>query len=303
MKWVESMGGRKKQNVDDPIYRIYPDFPVLILENYEWSEAEVCDSMHFHYYLEIGRCNKGEGYIVTEQSENAYQAGDITMISPNLLHATRNRGDSVTSWSYLFIDVEDLLNIFRFPAGRNRERLMEVCHNGVQVIDEKNTARISRILTEINSLNTVREGMYKMQIVTCLLQILMEISNMMCRDIVPSERDGEALQIYPAVDYIYAHYMEQIKIGDLAELCHFSQSHFRKVFQKCKGLSPLDYLNCIRIREAARMLLQTSLSIRVISELCGYQAVSSFERNFAKRMGKLPGKWREDQRKSGIKYL
>ena len=63
------MAGRKKQNVDDPIYRIYPDFPVLILENYEWSEAEVCDSMHFHYYLEIGRCNKGEGYIVTEQSE------------------------------------------------------------------------------------------------------------------------------------------------------------------------------------------------------------------------------------------
>lgn len=297
------MPGKKTKYLDDPIYKIYPDFPVLILDNYEWSEAEVKDSMHFHYYLEIGRCNRGAGQIVTEKTENTYRTGDITMIPPNLLHATRNRGDAVTSWSYLFIDIEDLLNIFRFPTGRNRERLMEVCHLGVQVIDRDNAERINCILKEINSLNTVREGMYKMQIITCLLQILMEMSNMVHKEAVPDDRNGEEIQILPAIDYIYTYYMEQIKVSTLAEMCHFSESYFRKVFLKTKGLPPLEYLNCIRIREAARMLLQTNLPIRVISERCGYQAVSSFERNFTKRMGKLPGKWRDEQRKSGIKYI
>lgn len=297
------MPGKKTKYLDDPIYKIYPDFPVLILDNYEWSEAEVKDSMHFHYYLEIGRCNRGAGQIITEKTENTYRTGDITMIPPNLLHAARNRGDAVTSWSYLFIDIEGLLNIFRFPTGRNRERLMEVCHLGVQVIDRDNAERINCILKEINSLNTVREGMYKMQIITCLLQILMEMSNMVHKEAVPDDRNGEEIQILPAVDYIYTHYMEQIKVSTLAEMCHFSESYFRKVFLKTKGLPPLEYLNCIRIREAARMLLQTNLPIRVISERCGYQAVSSFERNFTKRMGKLPGKWRDEQRKSGIKYI
>ena len=61
------MPGKKTKYLDDPIYKIYPDFPVLILDNYEWSEAEVKDSMHFHYYLEIGRCNRGAGQIVTEK--------------------------------------------------------------------------------------------------------------------------------------------------------------------------------------------------------------------------------------------
>ena len=96
--------------------------------------------------------------------------------------------------------------------------------------------------------------------------------------------------------------MEHIKIKTLAEMCHFSESYFRKIFLKYKGLAPLEYLNCIRIREAARMLLQTNLPIRIISESCGYQAVSSFERNFTKRMGILPGKWRDEQRKSGFNY-
>ena len=296
------MNVKKTKYLDDPIYKIYPDFPVLILDNYEWSESETTDPMHFHYYLEIGRCNRGEGRILTEKNEFAYRSGNITMISPNLLHSTRTLDNTVTNWSYLFIDIEDLLNIFHFPVGRNRERLMEICCSGIHIFEDHPAERINHLLTEIHVLNTSKEGMYKMQIITCLLQILMEISNMMHKETIPAEKNGEEIQILPAVDYIYTHYMEHIKLKTLAEMCHFSESYFRKIFLKYKGLAPLEYLNCIRIREAARMLLQTNLPIRIISERCGYQAVSSFERNFTKRMGILPGKWRDEQRKSGFNY-
>ncbi len=294
--WVMARKRQNRKCMDDPIYKIYPDFPVLILDDYQWSEADVKDTMHFHYYLEIGRCNKGAGYIMTERSEKMYRPGDIVMIPPNFLHATRSIGDSVVSWSYLFIDIEDLLNIFRFPAEMNRERLMKICHKDVQIIHKENSGRIHQILEEIYTLNESREGMYKMQIITCLLQVLMEMANMIHKNAVPDNVNGEEAHILPAIDYIYTHYMEQIKIRSLAEMCHFSESHFRKIFLKYKGLAPLEYLNCIRIREAARMLVQTNLPIHVISERCGYQAVSSFERNFIKCMGTLPGKWRIEQR-------
>lgn len=295
------MANTKAKYIDDPIYKIYPDYPVLILDNFEWSESEIKDSMHFHYYLEIGRCNQGEGTIVSKYAECTYRAGDITVIPPNFLHATRN-GGGTASWSYLFIDLDHLLEFFRFPSSRNRDRLTEVYNMGFKIIKRENAAKIERILEEIHLLNEMKQGMYKMQIITCLLQIIMEVSNLVCSEPVQEENNGEEIQILPAVDYIYAHYMDQIKVQQLAEMCHFSESYFRKVFQRSKGLAPLDYLNCIRIRAAARMLLQTNLPIRVISEKCGYQAVSSFERNFMKRMGMLPGKWREEQMKNGIDY-
>lgn len=298
------MTNKKSKYIDDPIYKIYSDFPVLILENFAWTEAEVTDPMHFHYYLEIGRCRKGAGNIITARSKHPFREGDISMIPPNLLHSTRTIPPEqfTVCWDYLFIDLEDLLNIFQFPSGGNRIRLMEVCNGNLFIFQKENAIRINRILTEILFLNSSKEGMYKMQIITCLLQILMEISNIICKDAIPDDKNGERIRILPAIDYILANYMEQIKIKSLAEMCHFSESHFRKVFLQYKGLSPLEYLNCIRIREATRMLLQTNLPIHIISERCGYQSVSSFERNFTRRMNMLPGKWRNEQLKSEINY-
>ena len=104
------------------------------------------------------------------------------------------------------------------------------------------------------------------------------------------------LPIMPAIEYIYDHYMEQVKVIDLANACHFSESYFRKVFQEMKGMSPSDYLNSIRIREACRMLLNSTDTVRMVGERCGYPSVTTFERNFQKRTGMLPSEWRESQK-------
>ena len=264
----------KNIHVDDPIYKIYPDYPVLILENFEWSETAAKDSLHFHYYLEIGQCTKGNGNIITKRDEYPYGEGDISIISPNYLHATRSSvKENKVGWNYLFIDVNHLLKFFHFTEKRNRDHLSEINSLGIRIIDSKRNERLTRILKEIYLLNNEKEGMYKMQIITCLLQLLMEISSINGKIPVPKDVRREEILVLPAVDYIYSHYMEQIKIKKLAEMCHFSESHFRKVFQKAKGLTPLEYLNSIRIRAAAKQLLHTNLSIHIIAERCGYQSV------------------------------
>ena len=58
----------------------------------------------------------------------------------------------------------------------------------------------------------------------------------------------------------------------------------------------MEYLNSIRIREARRMLLNSTDTVRVIGEKCGYPSVTTFERNFKQRTGMLPSQWRESQK-------
>ena len=101
------------------------------------------------------------------------------------------------------------------------------------------------------------------------------------------------LPILPAINYIFKHYPEEIKVSQLARECHFSESYFRKVFMEMKGMSPLYYVNSIRIREACRMLLNSTDTIRVVGEKCGYPSMTTFERNFRQRTGMLPSQWRE----------
>ena len=165
----------------------------------------------------------------------------------------------------------------------------------MQILDEGEYGQLTFLLKQIFKIAGKKRGTYKVQVMSLLCTFLFMLYDVLEQNHAVEE-EAVSLPLLPAIDYIYDHYMEQIKVGELAGLCHFSESHFRKVFQKMKGLGPVDYINCIRVREACWMLQNTMEPIRMIGEKCGYLSISSFERNFKKRMGVLPAKWREERR-------
>ncbi len=69
-----------------------------------------------------------------------------------------------------------------------------------------------------------------------------------------------------SLDYISDHYREQIKVGDIAKRLHLSETHFRRVFTQYMGVSPLEYINIVRIRSACEYLIKTDDSIAAIAE-------------------------------------
>ena len=94
--------------------------------------------------------------------------------------------------------------------------------------------------------------------------------------------------ISPALEYIEKNYMQQFSIEYLADLCHWSPTHFRRVFHDIMGTSPLDYVNNTRILKSCILLRSTEHSILDISEMVGFHSVSSFNRYFIKLMQMSP---------------
>ena len=101
-----------------------------------------------------------------------------------------------------------------------------------------------------------------------------------------------AIVISPALDYIKDKYMVNFPIEDLADMCHLSQTHFRRVFNEIMNTSPLNYLNTTRILQACILLRTTEESILSVSEQVGFRSVSSFNRHFSEIMGTQPSEWR-----------
>jgi AraC-like DNA-binding protein len=100
----------------------------------------------------------------------------------------------------------------------------------------------------------------------------------------------------PAIVYITENYMNNISVDQLAELCHVSTSHFRRLFKKSLGWSPLDYLQIIRIDHACKLLYNCESSITEISMQVGYPSTSSFNRQFRRIHGVSPNHWRQKMR-------
>jgi len=287
------MGKKKKQYVEEQIFSIYPDFPVLVNDKVVWDCME--KPMHFHYYLEIGYCLEGKGTIKGDSRKFEVKAGDITITAPNMLHTTRAEKECYTRWANLYVDLEDLIKLFPFGDTRTHLRMVQESFSDILYMNSEEHPDILWILKEIIRLYDEKNQNYKMEIIGLLFSVMFKIYDVFSEEKREDRRNAN-LPIMPAIDYIYDYYMEPIKVGELAKLCHFSESYFRKVFFEMKGIGPMDYLNSIRIRNACRMLTNSTDTVRMIGEKCGYLSVTTFERNFRQRIGMLPSQYRDSQK-------
>nr|AFV52137.1 AraC-like transcriptional regulator [Streptoalloteichus sp. ATCC 53650] len=86
---------------------------------------------------------------------------------------------------------------------------------------------------------------------------------------------------------------EQFTIDDMARTAMFSKFHFTRMFQRVTGVSPSRFLAAVRLQEAKRLLVSTSLSVTEISLRVGYNSVGTFSYRFRTSVGLSPSLYRE----------
>ncbi|MFI5929071.1 helix-turn-helix domain-containing protein [Micromonospora sp. NPDC051543] len=85
---------------------------------------------------------------------------------------------------------------------------------------------------------------------------------------------------------------EQLTIDDMARSAMFSKFHFTRIFQRVTGVSPGRFLSALRLEQAKRLLLSTSLNVADISLRVGYSSVGTFSSRFTRSVGMSPTTYR-----------
>ena len=96
--------------------------------------------------------------------------------------------------------------------------------------------------------------------------------------------------------YIQEHYTRPITAQELASISHYSRGHLFHAFKKAFHISPLAYQQDLRFEAAQRLLRFTSLHCYEISQRVGYSNVHYFHRQFKKRLGVTPNRYRQSMR-------
>lgn len=96
------------------------------------------------------------------------------------------------------------------------------------------------------------------------------------------------------LDYIEAHFIEDISLDDLAALAAMSRFHFARRFKQVTGVSPHRYITMRRIEEAKR-LLKTDLPIATLALALGFADQSHFSTRFKAFVGMTPSAFRKEQ--------
>jgi transcriptional regulator GlxA family with amidase domain len=119
-----------------------------------------------------------------------------------------------------------------------------------------------------------------------LMSLLMDISRMnQEKSTVSKSVTTNGTQIAKALDYLSVHYNQPLKIENLAAECHMSETHFRRLFHESMNMTPVEYINLVRIQMACNFMLKSNDSMTTIATKAGFLTASTFNRNFKRIVG------------------
>lgn len=317
------MSKPKRTIIEYRSYSLPLQFPLLLLSGDHWKISDIpSNRLHFHNCLEIGICHSDSGSLMVFDEPVPFRAGDVTVIPKNVPHTTYSTPGTESLWSYIFFDPQALFRNMLPVAWKNFD-LSRHAHRGMQVVFEQNVyPQIYQLV--ISAVRELEEQKPNYQISTkgLLLSLYIELARAFSSSLATvnprstppisvgapgnprysdtrlddqdkKQEKGNALTIAPALDFIEQNYSQQFSIEYLADLCHWSPTHFRRVFRDIMHVSPLDFVNHTRISNACNLLQSTEDSILSISEAVGFHSVSSFNRCFIRIMQMSPREYRK----------
>ena len=291
------MSKPKKTVIEYRNYELPLNFPILLLTGDRWHISDVkSGKLHFHNCLEIGICHSDSGMIEFDNDPVPFKEGDMTFISRNVPHTTYSTKGQASLWSYIFLQPDEMLKGDFGGASPYANVFEDMMQNSQIIINRKEYPEIYFLIRAIMEELEKKEMNYQLSVKGLLLALFMKLMRIYNATNDKNKDDKElhenAIVIAPALDYIKENYMFNFPIEDLADMCHLSQTHFRRVFGEIMNTSPLSYLNTTRILQSCILLRTTEESILTISERVGFRSVSSYNRHFSEIMGTQPSEWR-----------
>ena len=95
------------------------------------------------------------------------------------------------------------------------------------------------------------------------------------------------------IAYIENNYSEPFSLERLAEKLEYKKQSLCTAFKKNTGITIIDYLNHVRIREATFRIYYGGMSVSVISQHVGFTTYVHFARTFRKLVGISPSQYWE----------
>lgn len=191
-------------------------------------------------------------------------------------------------------------NTIRFlPKGENREYVVKKEKPGecIDIFFNTDIPFSDEAFTIDIGKNTIIGSMFKKLFTTwvsknegyyfeCISQLYKIFAELQKKNYIPQNQYN---LIKPAIEYIEKNFLYgKISIPYLSEICGISEAYLKKLFIKKFGVPPVKYIIQLKINHACDLLRSRRYLITQVSELCGYENVYYFSRQFKEYVGISP---------------
>ncbi len=243
---------------------------------------------HSHPFYELVFFEHGLLNHQWEGRRNILTAGDLFCIRPGEVHLyTRSKDAKLYNCLFLPEAIPEgiavLPGIKRLLSGAERLRLH------IPVAKQKQLKEILQQM--ILELQNKASGFQ--EVLSALLSLILVFAGReLAGTQVKDSGYAPAGKVQAALAYLETHWQEKIKLEQVATAHNLSPEQFSRLASQLVGISPLQYLQNIRLSQAMELLLTSELPISEIADSVGFEDPNYFARLFRSRVGQSPSQFR-----------
>ncbi len=276
--------GELKNNKNETIVQIYKSFALT---------RQCSFRIHHHIDFELCYVSSGKGIY---NSGNNYEIndGDIFVFKPNKAHCITD----ISNENMHLINLHINPQYFRFmhPISGTDDnfgiRFLSNNFKSAKLSDYISKKSKEKIITNIDNLIfefNEKKTNYIFKIETLLNDIIIELSRYQIKHIDRTFASTKCSDdIFRTVDYINAHFNENLNLNHLATMANLTRTYYSHVFKSIMGLSVWEYISIKRIDAAIYRIRNSDDNILNIALTCGFNNTANFNRIFKKYTNVLP---------------
>lgn len=231
-----------------------------------------------HYIL------SGEGSIKTDDSVYEVGAGDLFIFTPhsNVVYEPKKENP----WKYIWIE---------FNGSSVKTILDSTSYSTSNFIFKDNEEEyLKNVFSEmIHEDNLSTESSEAILIVSYIFKVFSFLAKYYPKNenvnITKKEETVKKIERYLNIHYNDTNF----SIGDVAKEFSFSQSYITRLFKSQTRITPMQYVDELRMKKAIELLNHHSLTIDQIAENIGYKNQFYFTKRFKRYYGMPPSKYKQ----------
>lgn len=251
---------------------------------------------HWHEEMEIIYITRGKGFVRLNDELVQIETGDIILIGKETIHYIQSDKDDILYFKSL---VFNLNIIYSYLGDACQVELVDPLVNNKFEIksvlkkENKHYSQFLRIYLNIIEVYCKKEKYFYIKVKGLFFELFYEMFKADVIRNVDISKTRKTSKMKVILDYIDNHYYENMTINNLAQMMHYNEYYFMKIFKQYTGKTFISYINEIRIEKSKYLILNTDLSITEIATKVGFNNTSYYIKKFQHLQGITPHKFRK----------
>lgn len=257
---------------EDPFYNLLVGMR-FIPDKFGYINTKIDCNTRIILDFEIIYFEKGKCEITIEDKKYTCTDGDLMIITPFVMHKMKSDTSLKLKNYYIHFDVSPIFMHNNFSSN-----MQSVVNKRIKIKDNNAIKILFKILK--NEINNGEIG-YRVIYETVLLQILTLIYRENANSIINYKINHRYRNITNnCAEYIYDNIDKKITPSDLCKFLDISQTTLLNAFKYSFNLSPVKFIQLIKVKYAEQLFKTKKLSVKEVSEKLGFSSPFYFSKVF-----------------------